>query len=208
MGVIPNEKTPVFYVPFADLRTLGITNFFQVKVVVRDQNELAKVRRQVESMGYLTRSVADTVAQINSLFASARTLLLLLGMVALSVAALGMFNTLTVSLLERTQEVGLLKAIGMKSSEVQELFLTESLIMGFFGEVFGLVVGWFLGKLLGVILSLLAIVKGVGAIDISYVPLPFVIVVIILSLSVGLITGIYPARRATKISALNALRYE
>jgi len=208
IGVTPEAKTPVFYVPFIDLRSLGITNYSQVKVVVKEQADLAKVRKQVEAMGYMTRSVADTVEQINSLFSTARTILMLFGMVALSVAALGMFNTLTVSLLERTREVGLMKAMGMKSSEVQELFLTESMIMGFFGGMLGIILGFILGKLAGIILSLFSVFKGIGFIDISYLPIPFVFVIILLSLLVGIVTGIYPARRATKISALNALRYE
>jgi len=208
VGVTPEEKTPVFYVPFVDLRSLGIVNYSQVKVVVENSSDLAKTRRQIEAMGYVTRSVADTVEQINSLFATARTILMLLGMVALAVASLGMFNTLTVSLLERTREVGLMKAMGMKSSEVQELFLTESMIMGFFGGVLGIVVGVILGKLAGLGLSFFAIFKGVGFVDISYVPAIFILVIIFLSLLVGVVTGIYPAKRATKISALNALRYE
>ncbi len=208
VGVTPDERTPIFYVPFMDLRSLGITNFSQVKLVANEQDTLSKIRRQVEAMGFVTRSVADTVAQINALFTTARTVLLLLGMVALAVASLGMFNTLTVSLLERTREVGLMKAMGMKSSEVQELFLTESMIMGFFGGLMGIGLGWVLGKLVGVGLSVFAIIGGVGFIDVSYIPLPFTVLVIFLSLVVGIFTGIYPARRATKISALNALRYE
>jgi ABC-type lipoprotein release transport system permease subunit len=207
-GVIPEENTPFFYVPFMDLRSLGITNFSQVKVVVKDQGALAKTRQQIESMGYVTRSVADTVAQINSLFATARTVLMLLGLVALGVAALGMFNTLTVSLMERTREVGLMKAMGMKSSEVQELFLTESMIMGFFGGILGIVLGWLMGLIISILLSFFAIFKGVGFVNITYIPLLFILVIIFLSLLVGLVTGIYPAKRATKISALDALRYE
>lgn len=208
VGVTPDDKTPIFYVPFIDLRTLGITNYSQGKVVVKSQADLAKSRKQIEAMGYVTRSVADTVAQITSLFTTAKTILALLGMVALSVAALGMFNTLTVSLLERIREVGLMKAMGMKSSEVQELFLTESMIMGFFGGILGIILGFIAGKLVGVILSFLALFKGVGIVDVSYIPPSFVLGVIILSLLVGILTGIYPARRATKISALDALRYE
>jgi len=208
VGVTPEEKSPLFYVPFIDLRSLGITNYSQAKIVVGNQTQLVRTRRQVEAMGYVTRSVADTVEQINSLFNTLRTVLMLLGMVALSVAALGMFNTLTVSLLERTREVGLMKAMGMKSSEVQELFLTESMIMGFFGGVLGIVLGVVLGKLAGLALSFFAIFKGVGFVDISYVPFPFVLVIVFFSLLVGVATGIYPAKRATKISALNALRYE
>lgn len=208
VGVTPEDKTPVFYVPFIDIRSLGITNYSQVKVVVKDQSELSKVRRQIESMGYATRSVADTVEQINTLFSTIKTVLALLGMVALSVAALGMFNTLTVSLLERTREVGLLKAMGMKSSEVQDLFLTESMIMGFFSGILGIAIGFITGKLAGLTLSFFTLFKGVGFVDISYIPFSFIIAIIFLSLLVGIVTGIYPARRATKISALNALRYE
>jgi len=126
----------------------------------------------------------------------------------LSVAALGMFNTLTVSLLERTREVGLMKAMGMKSSEVQELFLTESMVMGFLGGILGIILGLLSGKILGIILSLFAVFKGVGIVDISYLPFSFILIILFLSLFVGLATGIYPARRATRISALNALRYE
>ncbi len=208
VGVTPDSQTPVIYVPFIDLRSLGVTQYSQSKVVVASQGDLPKIRRQVEAMGFVTRSVADTVAQINSLFGTARLILALLGMVALAVAALGMFNTLTVSLLERTREVGLMKAMGMKSSEVQELFLTESMIMGFVGGLFGILMGFAAGKLVGLFLSVFSLIKGVGFVDISYLPFPFLITIILLSLLVGIATGIYPAQRATKISALNALRYE
>ncbi|EKE15442.1 MAG: hypothetical protein ACD_12C00016G0001, partial [uncultured bacterium] len=123
-------------------------------------------------------------------------------------AALGMFNTLTVSLLERTHEIGMMKAIGMKSVEVHDLFLTESMIMGVFGGLGGLLFGIIIGKILSLILTVFAVFKGVGFIDITYIPFSFVFLIILLSLTVGIITGIYPAHRATKISALDALRYE
>jgi ABC-type antimicrobial peptide transport system permease subunit len=207
-AVVPDDKTPIFYVPFIDLRSLGVSNYSQVKLTVGTPEDLPKARKQVEALGYSTRSVADTVNQINNLFDTARTVSGLLGMVALSVAALGMFNTLTVSLLERTREVGLMKALGMKSYEVRELFLTESMIMGFFGGLLGLFFGFLAGELLGFVLSIFSVTKGAGYLDISYIPGMFVGVIVILSLAVGLLTGIYPAKRATKISALDALRYE
>lgn len=207
-GVVHDDKTPYFYVPFIDLRSLGVRNYSQVKVVVKDGKDLSTVRKQIESIGYVTRSVADTVKQIDTLFAAARTVLAVIGTVALAVAALGMFNTLTVSLLERTREVGLMKAMGMKSHEVQELFLTESMVMGFFGGVLGIFMGYGAGKFVGLILSIFSISKGAGYVDIAYLPPTFTAFIFLISLLVGIVTGIYPARRATKISALNALRYE
>jgi ABC-type antimicrobial peptide transport system permease subunit len=210
VGVIPDDKTPMFYVPFIDLRSIGISNYSQVKLAVSSPETLEDVRRKIEGMGYVTSSVADTVEQINSFFGTARIVLGLLGMAALGVAALGMFNTLTVSLLERTREVGLMKAMGMKSSEVQELFLTESMVMSFFGGVIGLLFGWGAGKLLGFGISALALVqdRGLGFLDVSYIPPSFIAAILVFSAVVGIVTGLYPAYRATKISALNALRYE
>ena len=210
IGVIPDDKTPVFYIPFIDVRTLGVTNYSQVKLTVATQESLANVRRQVEGTGYVTTSVADTVEQINNFFGTARIVLALLGMAALGVAALGMFNTLTVSLLERTREVGLMKAMGMKAFEVQELFLTESMVMSFFGGVLGLFLGFLAGKSIGVLISTVAFFrdKNLGVLDVAYIPNLFVVTILIFSLAVGVLTGLYPARRATKISALNALRYE
>ncbi|HEX8923993.1 MAG TPA: FtsX-like permease family protein, partial [Patescibacteria group bacterium] len=208
IGVIPDNSAPHFYVPFKDLRALGIDNFSQAKVLVKNEKDLPKVRQQIEVLGFSTRSVVDTVAQINSLFSTLRVVLALLGVVALAVAALGMFNTLTVSLLERTREVGLMKSMGMKSEEIKDLFLAESLLMGTLGGIFGLIVGFIMGKIVEFGLSTFAVIKGVGFVNIVYIPVGFIILIICLSLFVGIITGLYPARRATKISALNALRYE
>jgi ABC-type antimicrobial peptide transport system permease subunit len=208
VGVTPEEDTPVVYVPFTELRSLGLNRFSQVKVVAENKKVLPAVRASIEAMGYGTVSVADTVAQIDTLFATFRVVLGGIGLIALVVAALGMFNTLTVSLLERTREVGLLKAMGMKSEEVRELFLTESMIMGFYGGVLGLIIGSLAGKLLSLALSSVALARGVGFIDVSVVPFSFVVGVVFLAILIGIVTGYFPARRATRISALNALRYE
>jgi putative ABC transport system permease protein len=134
--------------------------------------------------------------------------ILALGIVALSVAAMGMFNTLTVSLLERTHEVGLMKTMGMKSNEIENLFLVESVVMGMMGGIAGLIFGFAGGKLAGLVLTLLALRSGIGVVDIAYIPPDLIFYIVLLSLFVGFVTGIYPAQRAKYISALNALHYE
>lgn len=208
IGIVAQNNTPFFYVPFIDLRTLGVENFSQAKLIAKSDNTLGRVRQQVEGLGFATTSASDTVAQIDSLFKTLRYVLLALGVVALGVAAMGMFNTLTVSLLERTHEVGLMKTMGMKSNEIENLFLVESVVMGVMGGIAGLIFGFAGGKLAGLALTILALRSGVGVIDVSYVPPDLVIYIVLLSLFVGFITGIYPAQRAKYISALNALHYE
>ncbi len=208
VGVIEDETAPYLYVPLVDLRKVGITNFSQLRVVVEDQERLAAVRKEIETLGFRTSSTVDTVAQIDRLFKNVRLLLGILGMVALAVAVLGMFNTLTVSLLERTREIGGMKAMGMVSAEIRDLFLAEAMIMGLSGGVGGLILGFLGGKILSMAVSLLALTRGQGFLNLSYIPPFFIVFILIASFIVGLLTGLYPARRATKISALNALRYE
>lgn len=133
VAVVQGDSVPFFYVPINDLRAIGLVDSSQIKIVAVNKESLSAVREKVSSMGFVSNSVADTVLQINSLFGTVRLMLGILGTVALGVAALGMFNTLTVSLLERTREVGLMKAMGMSSVEVKRLFLTESMLMGFMG---------------------------------------------------------------------------
>ncbi|KKT73316.1 MAG: hypothetical protein UW68_C0012G0009 [Candidatus Collierbacteria bacterium GW2011_GWB1_44_6] len=208
VGVIDGGSSPVMYVPFEDVRGLGISNYSQAKIVASKADVLGGVRKQVDALGYKTSSVADTVAQIDKMFVTVRLLLASFGFVALAVASLGMFNTMTVSLLERTHEVGVMKAMGMRSSEVRELFLAESMAMGILGGVFGVSAGMLAGSILGLILSVFSLSHGVGWVTVSFTPWPFALFVLVLSFTVGVLTGIYPARRATTISALDALRYE
>lgn len=208
VGVTPDDKTPVIYIPIVDLKSLGVTTYSQLKVGAPTEKALVDLRKKIESIGFNTASVADTISQINTLFGTIRFILGIFGSIALAVAALGLFNTLTVSLLERTREIGLMKAMGMRSYEIERVFLTESMIVGLFGGLIGLLVGFLIGKFIGLVLTLVSLDKGLGFIDVAYIPTDFVFIVLILSLFVGVLTGIYPARRAKKISALNALRYE
>lgn len=207
-GVVEQNDSSFYYFHLADAKRLGIKNYSQMTVVTKNKESLSTVRKAIEGMGFKTTSAADTVSQIESIFENLRLLLGLLGTIALAVASLGMFNTMTVSLLERTREVGVMKSIGMLSNEVKELFLAESLIMGIGGGTFGVLLGFVSGKLLSLILTSISMIKGQGALDVSYVPWFFVAFIIVVSFVVGILTGWYPSKRARQISALNALRYE
>ena len=67
MGVVPTEDIPYFYVPLVDIKSLGVTNYSQLKMIVKDQSLLSSARQKVETKGYVTSSVVDTVNQIDSL---------------------------------------------------------------------------------------------------------------------------------------------
>lgn len=208
VGVIEDPQAQYFYIPFADSEALGVSNFSQAKIVLADRREMPNIRKKIEDLGFRTASTADTVAQIELLFGNLRVILGLLGMVALGVASLGMFNTLTVSLLERTREIGGMKTIGMVAEEVRDLFLSEAMIMGLSGGIGGLVLGAIIGKVLSLLISAFSLANGGGVINLTHIPPFLILFIIVSSFIVGVLTGLYPAMRARKISALNALRYE
>ncbi len=207
-GVVRDDDKQFIYVPFADMQSLGIPYYSQAKTIMNNKDQLPQVREEIETLGFTTSSAVDTVAQIERLFVNLKVILVMIGLIALGVAALGMFNTLTVSLLERTREIGGMKTIGMVMSEIQDLFLAEAMIMGFAGGIGGLTLGYLGGKLTSMLISIVAISNGIGYLELTYVPSFLVFFILGCSFVIGLLTGLYPAFRAKKISALNALRYE
>jgi len=205
VGIFENDKQAMVYVPLSDFESMGVAKYTLAKVLAKDTPALAKVREQIEAMGFYTRSLADTLAQVERLFRVMRFLLGSFGMIAFIVALFGMFNTLTVSLLERTREIGVMKTFGTTDTDVIRLLLVESSLMGIMGGLLGIVFGISVGYLINILSMLL---KQDTAVTLFQFPFGFLILVFLLACSVGLLTGIYPAQRAKKISALNALRYE
>ena len=170
VGVFEDDTNSYFYIPFSDIRTLGVSNYSQLKLISKNESDTVDIRKKIETMGFQTTSTADTAVEIEKIFGTVRLLLASLGLIALAVAALGMFNTLTVSLLERTREVGVMKAIGMKSEEVKNLFLAEAMIIGISGGVIGLSFGMLFGKLLSLIISIFSIIQKEGFLNLTYTP--------------------------------------
>lgn len=205
VGVNEDDDQPLVFVPLSDLESMGVTRYTLVKVLADDDSMLTGVRERIESMGFMTRSVVDTLIQVERLFGVMRFLLGAFGMIALVVALFGMFNTLTISLMERTREIGVMKTLGTTDYDVVRLFLTESLILGVMGGVVGILLGVVAGQLIDTILGL---VRGSLGVDMFRLPIGFLLIMILVSVLLGVITGLYPAKRAKKISALNALRYE
>jgi ABC-type lipoprotein export system ATPase subunit/ABC-type lipoprotein release transport system permease subunit len=207
-GIFDGDGAPVIYFPMREAQDLNIDTYSEVMVVLGENTDMSSVRREIETLGMKTTSVMDTVSQVENFFRYLRLGLAVVGGIAFIIAVLGMINTLTVSLMERTREVGLLKSIGMKSDEVRKLFITESMLIAFFGGVSGVFLGVLLGVIASFILSAISVTSGGEYLLISKVPIYLVIGVITISVIIGYLTGLYPSRRAVKMSPLDALRYE
>jgi len=205
VGIAEGGDKPLVYTPIGDLESLGIENYSSVKVLVENEDYLPEVRAKIQDLGLVSKSVVDTLIQINRLFNIMRFLLASFGAIALLVALFGMFNTMTVSLLERTREIGVMKSLGTSNLDVVRIFLAEAFLISALGGIVGIVGGNMLGAFVDKFIFKFSSRVGQAM---FVMPLRFALLVFGVALFVGLLTGWYPSKRASKISALNALRYE
>ncbi len=133
-------------------------------------------------------------AQVNQLLGLVYALLAL----AVLIALIGIVNTLMLSVFERTHEIGLLRAVGMKRRQIRAMIRSESVILAVFGAIIGIIVGTGLG------IALAWSLKTQGITDIV-VPFSSLIVFLILAAVLGLIAASWPARRAAKLDVLAAI---
>jgi ABC-type antimicrobial peptide transport system permease subunit len=207
-GVMKNESSPYIYIPQEIFRTYGVKNYNQAKIKVNDKENVELTKKQLENLGYKSTSLKDTVDQINQFFTIFQFILVSFGAIAVLVAALGMFNTLTISLLEKTREISFMKIMGTTSRDIWNLFLAESMLIGFIGSAIGIAAGIGLGTTLNNFLINLAEKTGNKPVQIFYTPFILIVVAFAVAIAISFLTGIYPSLRASRIDPLEAMRYE
>lgn len=208
VGVIEDDTANYAYLLNSTLNDLEIQVFDQAKVKVSNSDYLETVRSQIIDKGLLVSSLSDIIDQAKRIFRIIQIVLGLFGLIALIVSAIGMFNTMTITLLERTNEIGIMRSIGVTKRDVQALFLTEAMIIGFLGGLSGILIGILGGEIVNIIFSVLARNFGGQVFDLFYTPTVFIVFILVFSTLIGFITGIYPSRRAGKLNPLDALRYK
>jgi ABC-type antimicrobial peptide transport system permease subunit len=210
VGIAEDGQNAVYiYVPLADTTVL-VKNlpYANLKVQSAGREKVISVKDNIASLGYDSSAPLETLNQLDQVFAVVQIVLGTLGLIALIISSIGMFNTMTIALLERTKEIGIMKALGADKGDVWKLFITEATIIGFAGGLSGVVLGMSLTTIANIILNILARIYGGQQANIFYSPLWFIAAIIIFSTIVGSITGFYPARRAASLNPLKALRYE
>ena len=208
VGVADDDTTSFGYVPLSTFADLGISTFDQVQVKISQAKLLDGAISKIEDMGYLVSSLSETISEANQIFTVVQLTLSVFGLVSLLVGAIGMANTMTVTLLERTNEIGIMKALGAASKDIGGMFLTESVIMGFLGGFGGILIGLVLTEGFNLGINIWAKSAGGSAVRLFYAPMWFIIFIFVFSTLVGLLSGVFPARKAAKMNPLEALRYK
>jgi putative ABC transport system permease protein len=189
------------------------TGYNQVIVKVADPKDALDIAEQITDMGFQAFSYQQFVQGINSFYQILQVIFGGVGAIALLVAAIGIANTMTMSILERTREIGLMKAVGATNRDVLAIFLGEAAGIGFLGGLGGVIIGWLAGQAINVvaIVYLAGQASQQGGIPPSvavYTPLWLPIFALVFSTIIGMISGLYPALRAATMIPVLALKYE
>ena len=164
----------------------------------------------ITEMGLGAYSLTDILKSMQKTSANIQAILGGIGAVSLLVAALGITNTMIMSIYERTREIGVMKVLGAELGAIRRLFLFEAGLIGFLGGVLGITFSLIISAVLNNAgLSFMNYFMYMGEESkISVIPLWLIGVSIIFATLIGLISGYYPARRAMKLSALEAIKTE
>lgn len=208
-GVVDTQGGNEIYLPAKVFTDAGVQVISEIEVEVDSTASVRPLRNQIESLGLLTTSPIDTIDQINEIFKFFNVILAGFGAVGMVVAVLGMFNTLTISLLERTKEIGLMVTLGGRNRDMRKLFIFEAMLLSFVGAVVGIMSAIVLGQIINLIMNLFARQRGVTeGFQLFATPWWLVLGIIIFMLMVGLAVVFLPARRAARINPIDALRRE
>ncbi len=198
-----------FYVP--DLEQ----GYERVKVKVKNINDVDRIQEQIKNMGFGTYSLSDIRKSYQKQAGTTQAILGGIGAISLLVAALGISNTMVMSIYERTREIGIMKVLGCLIRDIKRLFLFEAGMIGLLGGITGIVLSYgasfllnyFGGNFMGNLGYYMGM-YGEEKVKISIIPIWLALASIGFATVIGLVCGLYPARRAMKLSALEAIKTE
>ena len=211
-GAMGNDQDDMVVIPYTTAmeRVEGIDYLRMIYVVGKDENGIDRLQSDIENLLRVRHGIKDTnlddfnIQNMNSIMETMEettgTLTLFLGAVAaisLVVGGIGIMNIMLVSVTERTREIGVRKALGATYSVIVTQFLIEAVVISLMGGIIGIILGIGSSKLIGMASGMSTVIS-----------VPTIVMSFAFSMAIGLIFGIYPARKAAKLNPIDALHYE
>ncbi len=207
--------------PAEGMKKISLTNirdFFQpaeklkgysaVTIRLSSVKYIDPIKEQMMAKGLRTFALADQLKEIKTAFLFMDMFLLAVAMIAITVASLGIINTMVMSILERYREIGIMKAVGASEKDVKKIFFFESAMIGFLGGVFGLALGWVVSIIINQVANHFLAKQGVPYVDYFSFPWWLCLGAVVFSILVSLAAGVYPALRAARVDPVVALRHD
>lgn len=192
------------YVPYTAAYSLNPEKkFFTINIEVKEADKIETVKEEAEEIlsrrydedEFSVVKQTEILGAVTSIFSVLNMVLVAIGAVSLLVGGIGIMNIMYVSVIERTHEIGIRRAIGATGQDILFLFLSESVILSATGGLLGLGLSW----------AVIFLVKQVFP---AYINLVSVLVAFFVSSAIGVFFGVFPARRAANLSPIEAIRYE
>lgn len=211
-GSMGADQDDIVLIPYTTAmeRVDGVDYLRMIYVVGKDESGIDRLQSDIENLLRVRHSIKDTnlddfnIQNMNSIMETMEettgTLTLFLGAVAaisLVVGGIGIMNIMLVSVTERTREIGVRKALGATYSVIVTQFLIEAVVISLMGGIIGIVLGIGASKLIGIASGMSTVIS-----------IPTIVMSFAFSMAIGLIFGIYPARKAAKLNPIDALHYE
>ena len=211
-GAMGNDQDDMVVIPYTTAmeRVEGVDYLRMIYVVGKDENGIDRLQSDIENLLRVRHGIKDTnlddfnIQNMNSIMETMEettgTLTLFLGAVAaisLVVGGIGIMNIMLVSVTERTREIGVRKALGATYSVIVTQFLIEAVVISLMGGIIGIILGIGSSKLIGMASGMSTVIS-----------IPTIVMSFAFSMAIGLIFGIYPARKAAKLNPIDALHYE
>jgi putative ABC transport system permease protein len=181
-------------------------SYLSAEVRLTDPRQSEEVAKRLRNSGFATLSAMELLKQINLLFLVLEGFMACIGAIGLVVSLFGIANTMAMAVLERTREIGIMKALGARNADIGRLFLAEAAAIGFLGGTLGLAIGMLIGKLLNLIAH--AVSELPSSVSLFHVSLWLAGGSVVFSVFVSVVAGWLPARRAARMEPVAAVRFE
>ena len=193
---IPGQPTNSAGKPYKEIY------YDEAYIRVDDMKYVEEVQEQIRALGLQASSNIEWMNQVQEQSRSIQAALGGIGAVSLFVAAIGIANTMMMSIYERTKEIGVMKVLGCDLSAIRNMFLTEAGFIGLIGGAIGLILSYGISAVINFVM------RGMYDSGISYIPIYLSLLALVFAVIIGMLAGLFPALRAMRLSPLAAIRNE
>jgi acetoin utilization transport system permease protein len=206
-GILKDSNNPDVEVP-----NITADQYDQVKVYAKDMESVKDITNELEANNYPSYSVINELKDVNMMFTIVKAGLIFIGTIAILIASIGIYNTMTMAVTERAPDIGIMKAIGANPRTIKKIFLLESSYIGLIGATMGTLVAYGISFIVNFGLPLI-IKQAFGEeppddLIFSHIPITLPIISFLICYIVTILSGLRPAQRATKVDVLQAMRRE
>jgi putative ABC transport system permease protein len=182
--------------------------FSDIEVLSNNTSNVSSISSIISNRGYGTETLSSIISELNTPFLIVDSILGIVGGISLVVSAIMILVIMLMEILERTREIGILKAIGAKRSQIRNLFILETVVIGTIGGILGLIIGVIVISILNFFINFFIQKSGGASTTLFSSPLYFYVFVFLFGIIIAVLAGLYPSSKASRMNPIDALRYE